>query len=77
VASLAAAAMGATSLERHITLDHAMYGSDQAASLTTKDLMRLVEDIRTVERAHGDGVKRITEEEMVVRMKLVGSPPAA
>jgi len=77
VVSLAAAAMGATSLERHITLDPAMYGSDQAASLTTKELMRLVEDTRTVERARGDGVKRITDDEMAVRMKLVGSPPAA
>lgn len=77
VVSLAAAAMGATSLERHITLDSAMYGSDQAASLTTKELMRLVEDIRTVERARGDGVKRITEEEMDVRLKLVGAPPTA
>ncbi|RYD75476.1 MAG: N-acetylneuraminate synthase [Verrucomicrobiaceae bacterium] len=76
VASLAAAAMGASSLERHITLDVAMYGSDQAASLSVRDLARLIEDIRTIEKARGDGVKRITDEEMAVRIKLVGSPPA-
>ena len=75
VVALAAAAMGVTSIERHVTLDRAMYGSDQAASLTLREMELLVSDIRTIERAMGDGVKRITDEEMAIRMKLVGSAP--
>jgi len=68
--SLAAVAMGATSIERHITLDRAMYGSDQAASLEPQGLMKLVRDIRIIERGMGDGVKRITAKEDQIRMKL-------
>ena len=49
-----------------------MYGSDQAASLSLKELKSMVEDIRTIERAFGDGIKRITEDELVVRKKLGG-----
>ena len=68
--SLAAVAMGATSIERHITLDRAMYGSDQAASLEPGGLIRLVRDIRIIDNAMGDGVKRVTKVEEAVRAKL-------
>jgi N-acetylneuraminate synthase len=71
--STAAVALGATSIERHITLDRAMTGSDQAASLEPEGLKRLVRDIRIIDNAMGDGVKRITEEEKKIRKKL-GNP---
>lgn len=74
--SVAAAAMGASSIERHITLDRAMYGSDQAASVEIVGLERLVRDIRAVERAGGDGVKRVTETEAKIREKLKPIPSA-
>lgn len=70
--SYAAAVLGATSIERHITLDRAMYGSDQPASLAVQDLERLVHDIRAIPAILGDGVKRITEAELIVRKKLRG-----
>ncbi|MCJ7471953.1 MAG: N-acetylneuraminate synthase family protein, partial [Actinobacteria bacterium] len=57
IVSMASVAMGATSIERHITLDRTMYGSDQAASIEIADLTRLVADIRTVEKALGTGKK--------------------
>ncbi len=72
IVSLAAAARGASSIERHITLDRAMYGSDQAASLEVDDLQRLVKDIRTVERALGSGERILTPEEEAVKKKLRG-----
>ena len=68
--SLAAVAMGATSVERHITLDRAMYGSDQSASIEIVGLNRLVRDIRDVEIAIGDGVKKINQVEKDCRKKL-------
>lgn len=74
--SVAAAAMGASSIERHITLDRAMYGSDQAASVEIVGLERLVRDIRAIERAGGDGVKRVTETEAKIREKLKPIPSA-
>lgn len=67
---VAAAALGATSIERHITLDRAMYGSDQAASIETHHLKDFVEAVRAVPAILGDGVKRITDSERVVRAKL-------
>lgn len=70
IITVAAAAMGATSLERHITLNRAMYGSDQAASLEIQELHRLMDDIRTVVNSFGDGVKRVLPEEMPIREKL-------
>ena len=70
--SYAAACIGATSIERHITLDRAMYGSDQAASLSVQDLERLVNDIRNIPNIMGDGVKRITDGELIIRKKLRG-----
>jgi N-acetylneuraminate synthase len=68
--SLAAAAMGACVVERHLTLDRAMWGSDQAASVEPQGMHRLVRDIRTVEAARGDGVKRVYDSEIPVREKL-------
>lgn len=66
----AAVALGATFVERHVTLDRAMWGSDQAASVEVGGLHRLVRDIRDVESALGDGRKRVYESEHGVRSKL-------
>ncbi len=68
--SYAAAALGITSLERHITLDRAMYGSDQAASLEPNGLRVLVGGIRKIEQAMGDGSITITEKEVPISKKL-------
>lgn len=76
VISVAAVALGVTSVERHITLDRAMYGSDQAASVELVGLTRLMDMIRTVEASLGDGVKHITESEREVREKLTPIPSA-
>jgi N-acetylneuraminate synthase len=70
IVSFAACVLGATSLERHITLDRTMYGSDQAASLEVEDLMRLVKDIREIPKFVGNGKKIITEKEKEIREKL-------
>jgi N-acetylneuraminate synthase len=66
----AAVALGATFIERHITLDRAMWGTDHAASVELSGLERLVGQIRDVERAVGDGVKRVYESELPIRAKL-------
>ena len=68
--SYAAAALGITSLERHITLDRSMYGSDQSASIEPLGLKQLVGAVRKIEEAMGDGVKRIIEEEILVAKNL-------
>src|SRR6478752_2770538 len=68
--SVAAVALGATFVERHITLDRALWGSDQAASVEPQGLQRLVRDIRTVEQALGDGVKKVYDSELPARAKL-------
>lgn len=68
--TLAAVALGATFVERHITLDRAMWGSDQAASVEPGGLARLVRDIRTIETALGDGIKRVYESELGPMKKL-------
>jgi len=65
-----AVALGATIVERHITLDRAMWGSDQSASVEPWGLKRLVRDIRVFEKALGDGVKRVYESEIPIRKKL-------
>lgn len=65
-----AVTIGAAFVERHITLDRAMWGSDQAASVEPWGLMRLVRDIRVIEIALGDGQKKIYESEMAARKKL-------
>ena len=68
--TLAATALGATSIERHITLDRYMYGSDQFASTAPMDLMKMNKIIRILEQAQGDGNKFIREEEKAARNKL-------
>jgi len=65
-----AALLGATSIERHITLDRTMYGSDQAASLEPGGLFRLVRDLREIENIIGDGKKRIWDSELPAKEKL-------
>ncbi len=68
--SVAAAAMGACMIERHITLDRAMWGSDQAASIEPQGIWRLVKDVRAIERAMGDGKKCLYPSEVPVMNKL-------
>jgi N-acetylneuraminate synthase len=68
--SVCAAALGACCVERHITMDRAMWGSDQAASLEPNGITRLVRDIRLWEKAKGDGIKRVHERELPIIKKL-------
>jgi N-acetylneuraminate synthase len=70
--TVAAVALGATMVERHVTLDRASWGSDQAASVEGPGLKRLVKDIRTVEKALGDGVKKVEAGEIEPRKRLRG-----
>lgn len=70
VVSYAVAALGATSLERHITLSRAMYGSDQAASVEPGGLKMLVGGVRKIEKAMGDGILRMHEKEIPINQKL-------
>ncbi|KAA6463101.1 N-acetylneuraminate synthase [Acidobacteria bacterium AB60] len=68
--SVCAASLGACCVERHITMDRAMWGSDQAASLEPNGITRLVRDIRLWELSKGDGVKRVYEREVPIIKKL-------
>jgi N-acetylneuraminate synthase len=68
--SVAASVLGACMVERHITLDRSMWGSDQAASLEPNGITRLVRDIRLIEKSMGDGVKRVLEREQPIIKKL-------
>ena len=68
--SVMAAVFGACAIERHITLDRAMWGSDQAASLEPKGFQLVVRDIRVWEKARGDGVKRLYDSEIPIKEKL-------
>lgn len=68
--SVGASVMGACMIERHITLDRSMWGSDQAASLEPNGITRLVRDIRLIEKSMGDGVKRVLEREQPIIRKL-------
>lgn len=68
--TVAAAVLGACCIERHITLDRSMWGSDHAASLEPNGISRVVRDIRLVERSMGDGVKRVYEREQPIIKKL-------
>ena len=70
--SFAAAALGISSLERHITLSRAMYGSDQAASVEPNGLRQLVGGVRKIEKAMGNGEKKIIEAEKIIAKKLRG-----
>lgn len=69
-ASYAAVALGSCFIERHITLDRTMWGSDQAASLEPSGLMKLVRDIRIIEQALGDGIKKVYDSEKPIIEKL-------
>ncbi|MCS3844471.1 N-acetylneuraminate synthase family protein [Microbacterium sp. AK031] len=75
--SLAAVALGAVAVERHITLDRTMWGSDHAASLEPTGLSHLVRDIRVIETALGDGVKRVFPGEQAPMAKLRRVPAGA
>ncbi|MCK9391021.1 MAG: N-acetylneuraminate synthase family protein [Syntrophales bacterium] len=68
--SVAAVAFGACVVERHITLDRAMWGSDQAASLGPSGVLKMISEIRLVETAKGDGIKRVIEREAPIIKKL-------
>ena len=70
VTTCAAVAIGASFVERHITLDRGMWGNDQKASLEPGDLKRLVKDIREIEKALGDGTKQVYESEQTALLKL-------
>jgi N-acetylneuraminate synthase len=67
---IVAIVLGASSIERHITLDHSMYGSDQAASLEPIGLERLVKNIRAMDQLYGDGIKKVWPSEIPVLKKL-------
>lgn len=68
--TLAAVVLGASIVERHITLDRAMWGTDQAASVEAQGFKRLVRDIRAIESAMGDGVKQVYKSEEPVMRRL-------
>jgi N-acetylneuraminate synthase len=67
-----AAVLGATSIERHITLDRSMYGSDQSASLEFVGLERMVRNVKQIEMILGDGIKRVWDSELPIKKKLRG-----
>ena len=68
--TIAAVALGACCIERHITIDRALWGSDQAASLEPNGITKIVSYIRSVEKSMGDGVKRVIEREYPIIKKL-------
>ncbi len=68
--TICAVALGASLVERHITLDRAMWGSDQAASVEPEGMRRLVRDIRVIEASLGDGVKQVYDTEVAAMKKL-------
>jgi len=70
ITTCAAVALGATSIEKHITLDRAMYGSDQSASVEVMGFYKMVSYMRTIEKAFGDGVKKVTMKEEAIKKKL-------
>ena len=71
--TVAAVYLGATILERHITLDRTMWGSDHLASVEPQGLIKLVKGVRELEIAFGDGNKVVTEGELPIRLKLRGN----
>lgn len=71
--SIIAASLGASMIERHITLDHTMWGSDQSASLEVHAMDMLGKRIKNIQMILGDGIKRITGKELEVRKKLRGN----
>lgn len=75
--TVAAVALGACFVERHFTLDRAMWGSDHAASVEPQGMQKLVRDIRDVEQAFGDGIKRVYDSELGAMKRLRRKPGAA
>ncbi|MCK9281977.1 MAG: N-acetylneuraminate synthase family protein, partial [Melioribacteraceae bacterium] len=75
--SLAAVVLGATFIERHITLDRAMWGTDQAASVEIQGMSRLVKDIRDIEKSLGDGIKKVYDSELgsIKKLRRVKNEP--
>ena len=71
--TVAAIYLGATILERHITLDRQMWGSDHLGSVEPQGLIKLVKGVRELETAYGDGIKRVTAGELPIRKKLRGN----
>ncbi len=71
--TVAAIYLGATILERHITLDRTMWGSDHLSSVEPQGLIKLVSGVRELETAYGDGVKKVTDGELPFRKKLRGN----
>ena len=67
---ITAVSLGATSIERHITLDRTMYGSDQAAAIESGSLKAFVETIRMIPLIKGDGIKKIWDSELPSKKKL-------
>ena len=68
--TVAASVMGACMIERHITIDRSMWGSDQSVSVEPYGFMRMIRDIHTIEKAMGDGIKRVYEGEIPIMKKL-------
>jgi N-acetylneuraminate synthase len=67
---IAVAKFGAVCVERHITLDRSMWGSDQAASIELEGMLRLARDIRQIPKLNGSGEKKILDEELPIQKKL-------
>ena len=70
--SSAAIYLGATIIERHITLDRTMWGTDQSSSVEPSGVIKLIKAIRELESAYGDGNITVTESELPIRKKLRG-----
>ena len=70
LACILAVALGASSIERHITLDRSMYGSDQAASLEPEDFKRMVRDVRNIDNVLGNGKKAILDSQLLAKKRL-------
>ena len=70
--TVAAVYLGATILERHITLDRTMWGTDHLSSVEPQGLIKLVRGVRELEKAYGDGIKTVYESELIARKKLRG-----
>ena len=68
--TLAAVVLGASLIERHITINRAMWGTDQSASIEPQGVARLIRDIRAIESSLGDGVKKVYDSEIDVMQKL-------
>jgi len=73
IPTIASVALGARVIERHITIDRSMWGTDQSASVEPQGLKYLVDNIRAVEKSLGDGIKKVSEGEKKMRLKLRGN----